>query len=1008
MLSPTESLGLAGATLEARVRRAAHHASDATLSSLSTRLDSDASANEIVYEREGATETIRIMLRPLLVMPDQLSYVHHVCLRLCEALKKVPILYMQDARVRRVLAITPEEESWFRSHWSRQHQRLNPIYGRLDAVCDFTGSGWQDSLHFMEPNLSGVGGIHYAPVAEQLVMRDVVPTLLEYDPELRIEAPRDQRDLFLQVLIDHARALGRKTCNLCFVEPKYIHEGPNEQSVLSGHLAERHGLTIVHADPTELRIDGDEVFYEDVRIDVIYRDYETRDLLALERRLGRRLDAIRLMFRQNRVISSMVGDFDHKSCWELLTDAAIAEQYFSAEECRLFRRHVLWTRVVGDRRTSLPQEVEGSLLDFAREHREQLVLKPNRGYGGTGVTMGAATSPEAWLSLLEAAAGQAEDPERSWVVQVATRLPVHEFPVVAPDGRAYGEPYHAVMGFAPTENGLGIMCRVSQKQVVNVAQHGGLAVVLIGHPPAELRVPKRASVSAAEPEPLLRAQVAELRHLDQAIGLLDWDEETMLPGLGRGQRGEQFATLEGLRHALLVSDRLGDLVEAVALRQEGDEAWRREIQILRRLRGIAMAQPEGLVRAFATAKSRALGAWEEARASDDYALFAPSFGQLVDLVRERAQALSHGAELYDSLLDEYEPGMTRARLDPVLTALRDRLVPIVQDLAERTAAAPPSLEGVRFPERAQWKLCRRILRTVGFDFARGRLDRSTHPFTLMAGANDVRLTIRPDEGDLTRAVLATLHEGGHGLYDQGFSFADRDRLLGDAPGLGLHEAQARLWENHVGRSSAFWQHIAADIHALFPESAGLSASAFHRWVNAVRPGVNRVSADQLSYHLHILLRYELELALLTKEVPVDDLPGVWDERTQAFMGLRPSSDREGVLQDVHWSLGMFGYFPTYTLGSLYAAQLIETYEKDHNLAEEIAAGEFAGLLNWLRQNVHQIGRRLPAEEIIDRTTGRGLDAEAFFRHAAADYDMPAAEGERTKAAVRAGAGGVLS
>jgi carboxypeptidase Taq len=226
--------------------------------------------------------------------------------------------------------------------------------------------------------------------------------------------------------------------------------------------------------------------------------------------------------------------------------------------------------------------------------------------------------------------------------------------------------------------------------------------------------------------------------------------------------------------------------------------------------------------------------------------------------------------------------------------------------------------------------------------------------------------------------------------------------------MGLHEAQARLWENHVGRSSVFWQHIAADIHALFPESAGLSASAFHRWVNAVRPGVNRVSADQLSYHLHILLRYELELALLTKEFPVDDLPGVWDERTQAFMGLRPSSDREGVLQDVHWSLGMFGYFPTYTLGSLYAAQLIETYEKDHNLAEEIAAGEFAGLLNWLRQHVHQIGRRLPAEEIIDRTTGRGLDAEAFFRHAAADYDMPAAEGERTKAAVRAGAGGVLS
>ena len=987
MLSPTESLGLTGATLEARVRRASHYASDATLAAISAHLDSDAAANDIFYEREGASETIRIMLRPLLVMPDQLSYVHHVCLRLTEALKRIPALYMQDPRVRQILAITPAEEVWFKSHWSRQHQRLNPIYGRLDAVCDFTGSGWQDSLHFMEPNLSGVGGIHYAPVAEHLVMRDVVPALRAHDPELRIELPRDQRDLFLQVLIDHARAIGRKSCNLCFVEPKYVREGPNEQSMLSAHLAKRHGLTIVHADPSELRVKSEEVFYEDVPIDVVYRDYEARDLLALECELGHRLDGMRLMFRQNRVVSSMVGDFDHKSCWELLTDAAIAEQHFSAEECRLFRRHVLWTRVVRDRRTSLPQEVEGSLLDFARQHRDELVLKPNRGYGGTGVTMGAATSPEAWSRMLEDAAALSEDPERSWVVQRATRLPVHEFPVTGSDGRAYGEPYYAVMGFSPTENGLGIMCRVSQKQVVNVAQHGGLAAVLIGYPPTELRVPKRAAISAVQPEPLLRAQITELRHLDQAIGLLDWDEETMLPTLGRAQRGEQLATLEGLRHLLLISDRLGDLVEAVALRQEQDEAWTRELEVLRRLRRMAMAQPEGLVRAFAAAKSRALGAWEEARADDDYGRFAPPFKQLLDLVRERAQALSRGTESYDSLLDEYEPGMSRARLDPILIALRVRLVPLVHDLAERSAAVPPSLDGVRFSEGAQWKLCRRILHSVGFDFDRGRIDRSSHPFTLQAGADDVRLSLRIDESDLTRAVLATLHEAGHGLYDQGFRLADRDWLLGEAPGMGMHEGQARLWENHVGRSLAFWEHIVADIHALFPDSSQLDARAFHRWVNAVRPGVNRVSADQLSYHLHILLRYELELALLSGELSVADLPSAWDERTEQFTGVRPRSDTEGVLQDVHWSLGMFGYFPTYTLGSLYAAQLVEMYEKDHSLSEEIAAGTFSGLLGWLRRHVHQLGQYLSTEQILDRATGRGLDADAFFRHAAADLDV---------------------
>ena len=235
----------------------------------------------MIYEHEGVEEAIRIMLRPLLVMPEQLSYVHHVCLQLIEALKRLPGLYLEDERIRRILAIAPDEESWFRDTWTPAHQRFNSIYGRLDAVCDFTGAGWQDSLHFMEPNLSGVGGIHFAPVAEELVMRDVVPTLLAHNPELVVQLPRDQRDLFVQVLIDHARTIGRDTCQLCFVEPKYVHDGPNEQSVLSEFLSRRHDLTIAHADPRELRVVGDEVYYEDIRIDVAYRDYEMRELVAL-------------------------------------------------------------------------------------------------------------------------------------------------------------------------------------------------------------------------------------------------------------------------------------------------------------------------------------------------------------------------------------------------------------------------------------------------------------------------------------------------------------------------------------------------------------------------------------------------------------------------------------------------------------------------------------------------------------------------------------------------------
>ena len=281
------------------------------------------------------------------------------------------------------------------------------------------------------------------------------------------------------------------------------------------------------------------------------------------------------------------------------------------------------------------------------------------------------------------------------------------------------------------------------------------------------------------------------------------------------------------------------------------------------------------------------------------------------------------------------------------------------------------MSGRRFAEGAQWELCRRVLAAAGFDFARGRLDRSTHPFTLYAGVNDVRLTIRVDEGDPFSALLAALHEGGHGLYDQGFDPEDRSSLLGEAPSMGLHECQSRLWENHVGLSRAFWDFAWPHVKELFPEaSAGLDAAILHRAVNVVRPGTNRVAADEMSYHLHILLRYELEVALLSGALAVRDLPGVWDERSAALIGARPQSDRDGVLQDVHWSLGLFGYFPTYTLGSLYAAQLAETYARVNPLDAEIGRGEFGGLLQWLRGNIHRIGSRYSAEDIVAKATGK--------------------------------------
>jgi len=309
-------------------------------------------------------------------------------------------------------------------------------------------------------------------------------------------------------------------------------------------------------------------------------------------------------------------------------------------------------------------------------------------------------------------------------------------------------------------------------------------------------------------------------------------------------------------------------------------------------------------------------------------------------------------------------------------------VPLVKDAAQKTASWPDKLMRTRkFPEANQWSLCRDLLTAIGFDFERGHLGRAIHPGTTAVGFDDVRLALRTKDDDLCAAILTTLHEGGHGLYDQGFAEADRGTLLAQAPSMGLHEAQARLWENHIGRSKAFWDFFHPKIRATLGDAVmGLDAEKFHQATNRVAPSLIRATADELSYHLHVLLRYELEVALLNGTLAVKDLPGAWNERSAALIGVTPTSDRDGVLQDGHWASGMFGYFPTYTIGSLYAAQLIETYERDHALAGEIARGQFAPLLGWLKANVFDLGDRLPAEDVIAKATGRGLDAEAYFRH----------------------------
>jgi len=984
MLSPAEELGLAGAALDARVRRAVNHIPDATLHGLSRRLAEDARLNGVVYERGGELEPVRIMLRPLLVMPEQVAYLHNVCTVIVDALKRLPEIYFSDPDVRAILPLAPDEEAWLRDCWSALEGGQNALYGRLDAVCDFTGARWQDSLQFLEPNLSGVGGIQLGPLADSLVGRDIVPTIIAHDPGLTIDQPRDQRDLFLQVLLDHARAVGRTGRNICLVEPKYESDGPNEQSALARYFRERHGVTVVHADPAELRLDGDEVWYQDTCVDVAYRDYEMRDLLELERELRAPLHAMRALFRQNRMVSSAGGDFDHKSCWELLTDDTLARRHFSNRERLLFQRHILWTRVLSSRSTSLPHG-QGDLPTYAREFREQLVLKPNRGYGGEGVHVGALTPQPEWEALLATALRQQDDPDQSWVVQAVANLPVQEFPVVDAEGRVHYEPFYSVLGFAPTDHGLAMLCRVSQKQVVNVAQHGGLAPVLIGYPPDDLRAPIRAVVPRDVAEKRLADRIRELRDLDAVVALMDWDEETYLPAGGHERRGQQMGTVETIAHDLLVDDALGDLIEEVSELTRDDPLRQAELAELKRTRRIELAVPHDLVGALAEARSLAIAAWEDARAAGEFGPFAAPFAALLKLVRERAEALQRGGDLYDGLLDEYEPGMTKARLDPLLRQLGERLRVLAPELAERTRAAGRGLASA-FPTAAQEAFCRELLGEMGFSFARGRADRSTHPFTTMIGEDDVRLTLRFQAENPLSAIFAALHEGGHALYDQGFPAALHDTLLAEAPSTGIHESQARLWENHVGRSTAFWSHYLPRLRARFPAALeAVDAAEFQQALNVVRPTPIRTEADEVTYNLHILMRYELETALLAGDLAVADLPVAWNESSRKWLGIVPADVRDGCLQDVHWAGASLGYFPTYTIGNLYAAQLVETYAGAHDLDGELGRGELRPLRDWLAANVYHWGCRLDAEDIIRKATGRGLDSGAFFRHLTARF-----------------------
>ena len=474
MLTPAEEQGLAGLALAGRVQHVLYRLAPAELAALIERLRAGALAQHVVYLHEGEVTPIRILPAPIPVLPDQLAYVHHVTLTVQNALKRLPALYLNDFTVREILRLPEPEERWLRECWGASHEAHNPVFGRLDALVDFTSPMWKETLRFVEPNLMGIGGLHMVPTCERLIADIVAPVLHDGDVELDLTVGQDMRELLTHELLAHMAAIGTGP-QVCFVEPKYAGNGPDEQEQLARYLRERHGLTVMHADPSELELRGGTVWHGAERVDLAYRDYGVTDLLELSEE-GVDVEPMRVLLRENRVVSSIAAELDQKACWEVLTDPRLCQQYFTAEERLVFQRHILWTRVLSDRRTVLPDGRPGNLLDYAHSGHETLVLKPNRAYGGDGIVIGPAVTRDEWDRAMSYALA---DPDDRWVVQQLASIPVREFPVIGPDGAVHIEPFYTVMGFAAGAAGVAILARASQKQVVNVAQHGGLCGVLV-------------------------------------------------------------------------------------------------------------------------------------------------------------------------------------------------------------------------------------------------------------------------------------------------------------------------------------------------------------------------------------------------------------------------------------------------------------------------------------------------------------------------------------------------
>ncbi|HEV3252588.1 MAG TPA: carboxypeptidase M32 [Puia sp.] len=489
------------------------------------------------------------------------------------------------------------------------------------------------------------------------------------------------------------------------------------------------------------------------------------------------------------------------------------------------------------------------------------------------------------------------------------------------------------------------------------------------------------SVSTKELYGEYKKHMRRIADIKNASAVLEWDQETYLPSRGAGMRGQQLATLAELAQQLFTEEGFGAQLEELNSRNGLSEKEKRNVVLSWEDYNRQKKLSPSFIRSLTENISKSFHSWIEARKKNSFKVFEKDLDGVLQLKRQQAGLIGYERHPYDALLDEYEKGCTVALLDKTFDEIRQPLKELLDKIGSKKQVDNSFLHQF-YPAQKQWDFGMAIIKQLGFDFDAGRQDIAEHPFTTSFNSNDVRVTTRINEKDCSSMIWSCIHEAGHALYEQGLPENEYGLPLGEPASLGMHESQSRLWENNIGRSLGFWKPAYPFLQEIFPAQLGkIPVDEFYKAINKVEPSFIRTEADELSYHFHIMIRYELEKLLIAGDLETPDIPGWWNEQYENYLGLRIPNDKKGCLQDVHWSHGSFGYFPTYSLGSFYAAQLFAAAEQQiPDLSRAVEAGDTLPLLGWLRTRIHHQGRMFTSEDLCLRASGKTLDVRLFLRY----------------------------